>query len=208
MTLEYLRHDSLSQPHVQDRARDRINRCFDNDHAFNPRPFKSEYGQVEREFQQQGRAFFHCMMLSFDEARRGAGLIEDVLKVFISGGLLPLRRNHEQETHYISFEYCAKNWLLNSADIPLLPAAMETSHSRRFLCTYMRNELTHDPRKVNIEQCCFLADTEAKSFCASSAAVWAFYHDWVFPFMQNTSLDKCYRILSPDNPDSQTAKDK
>ena len=28
------------------------------------------------------------------------------------------------------------------------------------------------------------------------------------PFVQNTSLDKCYRILSPDNPDAQTAKDK
>ena len=69
------------------------------------------------------------MLLTLDECR-DAGVIKDTLKLFISGGMMPLRRNHEQETHYTSFAFSAKCWLLNTADAPLLPAALETSHSR------------------------------------------------------------------------------
>ena len=92
--------------------------------------------------QQQGHLYQQCAMLTFDECRRDIGLVEDVLKVFCSGGKVPLRKNHEPETRYTSFEFCAKTWLLNSADIPSVPSAMETSHRRRWRCTFMRNSIT------------------------------------------------------------------
>lgn len=148
------------------------------------------------------------MMLTFDEVRREAGVQEDTLKVLIAGGLLPMRRNHEPETRYHSFEYCAKTWLMNSADIPSLPTALETSHSRRFLCTFMRNSLTHDGSQVDISQCRFLSDPDAKSFCASPAAVWTFYNDWLLPYMEANCPRSSQKLLTEIDPNSQTAKDR
>ncbi|CAJ1380004.1 unnamed protein product [Effrenium voratum] len=107
--------------------------------------------QVEREFQQQGHQFFSCVWLTFDECRRDQGVIEDLLKLFTSGGHVPLRRNHEQETRYFSWAFCAKAWLMNAADIPIIPSALETSHARRLRCSYLRNTLTQDLDSVDIK---------------------------------------------------------
>lgn len=164
-------------------------------------------GQVEREFQQQGHQFFSCVWLTFDECRRDQGVIEDVLKIFTSGGQMPLRRNHEQETRYFSWPFCAKAWLMNAADVPMIPSAMETSHARRFKCSFLRNTLTHDMASVDVTNRIFLADQDAKTFCASPTAVWTFFHDWIFPFMQNTPFQQWHSILTAAPENSLTAKD-
>ena len=145
-------------------------------------------------------------MMTVDEVRREAGLQEDTLKVFIAGGLLPMRKNHQPETTYHSFEYCAKTWLMNTADIPYLPTALETSNSRHFLCTFMRNSLTYDAEQVDVSRCVFHCDPTAKEFCASAAAVWSFYHDWLWPWMDKNSPRACQQLLTNIPPGSQTAK--
>ncbi|CAE7300863.1 unnamed protein product [Symbiodinium necroappetens] len=162
---------------------------------------------VEREFQQQGHNFFQCVMLTFDEVRPGQGLLEDVFKVFVGGGYMPLRRNHEAETRYASWEYCAKAWLMNSGDIPHVPTAMETSHARRFRCTFLRNTLTYESGEVSIKDRIFAADADAKSFCSSPSAVWVFYHDWLFPYMTRRTPSQWYEALAHVATGSQTAKD-
>lgn len=164
-------------------------------------------GQVEREFQQRGHQFFSCVWLTFDECRRDQGVIEDVLKIFTSGGQMPLRSNHEQETRYFSWPFCAKAWLMNAADVPMIPSAMETSHARRFKCSFLRNTLTHDMASVDVINRIFLADQDAKTFCASPTAVWTFFHDWIFPFMQHTPFQQWHSILTAAPDDSLTAKD-
>ena len=163
--------------------------------------------QVEREFQQQGHQCFGCVWLTFDECRRDAGIVEDVFKTFTGGGDMPLRRNHEQETRYCSWAWCAKAWLLNAADVPMVPSALETSHARRFKCTFLRNTLTHDPASVDVANRVFLADMDAKPFCSSGSAVWSFLHDWVFPFMLHNRPGDWYSILTAAPEGSFTAKD-
>ena len=63
--------------------------------------------QTEREFQQQGANFIQCCYMVFDECRREQGLVEDLVKVFVGGGWLALRRNHEAETKYGHWSYAA-----------------------------------------------------------------------------------------------------
>ena len=157
--------------------------------------------------QQQGHLYQQCAMLTFDECRRDIGLVEDVLKVFCSGGKVPLRKNHEPETRYTSFEFCAKTWLLNSADIPSVPSAMETSHRRRWRCTFMRNSITHDPACVNIAERVFLADHEAKPFCGSPAAVWTWWHDWLWPYMTEHKPSEWLDTLTAPDPTSRTSQE-
>lgn len=45
------------------------------------------------------------------------------------------------------------------------------------------NTMTHDETVVNIQKGIFLADPEAKNFCAMPAAVWSYFHDWLWPWM-------------------------
>ena len=162
--------------------------------------------QVEREFQQQGHLYQHCVFLVFDEVRRDHEILEDTLKLFCSGGKILLRKNHEQETKYTSWEYCAKCWLMNTADIPSIPSAFETSHSRRFRATFMRANLTHDMEEVDVEKKNFHADADAKSFISSPPAVWSFFHDWLFPFMQQTRPMSWRSNLNHPEADSSAAK--
>jgi hypothetical protein len=163
--------------------------------------------QVEREFQQQGLNFFQCVMLTFDECRRDQGLVEDVVKVFLGGGKMPLRKNHEGETKYASWEYCGKNWNMNLGDIPHVPTAEEKSHARRYRCNYMRATLTNDPEKVDVANKVFLADPDAKNFCSHGESVWSFFHDFLFPLMEQTSPKQWSDALEFMAPGSQMMND-
>ena len=57
--------------------------------------------QAERQFQQQGLNLIHCSFMVFDESKRDQGIVEDQVKLFVGGGRMPLRRNHEADTKYI-----------------------------------------------------------------------------------------------------------
>ena len=87
-----------------------------------------------------------------DEVGRDHGACKDTLKPFCSGGKVPFRRNHEQEVKYTSWECCAKCWPMYTADFPIIPFAIEASHSRRFRATFMRANLKHDIEAVNVEE--------------------------------------------------------
>ena len=151
--------------------------------------------QTEREFQQQGANFIQRCYMVFDECRREQGLVEDLVKVFVGGGWLPLRRNHEAETKYGHWSYAGKVWCLNVGDIPHLPTAEEISHARRFRRTFMRSHFTSNGAEVAAERKIFRADPGAKAFMSSGEAVWCFYHDFLFPHLQKFGVQTCSNAL-------------
>ncbi|CAE6948302.1 unnamed protein product [Symbiodinium sp. CCMP2456] len=163
--------------------------------------------QTEREFQQQGSNFIQCCYLVFDECRREQGLIEDLVKVFVGGGWLPLRRNHEPETKYGHWAFAGKAWCLNVGDIPYLPTSQEISHARRFRCTFMRSHFTSNAADVDPDRKIFKADPSAKIFMASGEAVWCFYNDFLFPHLRKFGIHACSNALEYGTGSASTAKD-
>lgn len=163
--------------------------------------------QVEREFQQQGLNFLHCAYMVFDESKRDHGIIEDQVKLFVGGGPMPLRRNHEADTKYGQWPHTGKVWNMNVGDIPHVPTAQERSHARRYRCTYMRSRFSNLLTEVNVKEKVFPADPSAKAFMASSDAVWRFYHDFLFPHIKAQGLVKCSDNLEFVKSESVTAKD-
>ena len=147
--------------------------------------------QSEREFQVQGANFIHAAFLTFDECKRDSGIMEDIVKVFVGGGWLPLRRNHEAETRYGHWACTGKVWAMNSGDIPRVPTAEEVSHQRRFRCTYMRSTFTALEEEVDIPNKVFHADPGAKSFMSSGEAVWCFFQDFLFPHLRANGVPTC-----------------
>ena len=119
----------------------------------------------------------------FDECRREQGLVQDLVKVFVGGGWLPLCRNHVSETKYDHWSYAGKVWCLNVGDIPHLPTAEEICHARRFRCTFMRSHFTCNGAEVAAERKILRADPGAKAFMSSGEAVWCFYRDFLFPHL-------------------------
>lgn len=114
--------------------------------------------QADREFQVQGVNFLHAAFITFDECKREQGIMEDIIKVFVGGGWLPLGRNHEAETKYGHWAQTGKVWAMNTGDIPKVPTAEEISHQRRFRCTYMRSKFTAVEDEVDIPNKVFQAD--------------------------------------------------
>ncbi|CAJ1431563.1 unnamed protein product [Effrenium voratum] len=154
--------------------------------------------QVEREFQVQGSNFVHAVWMACDEARRQQGVCEDLMKNYIGGGWLPLRKNHAQETTYGCWRYAGKVWCMNTADIPEIPTSEERSNARRFRCTYMRSRFVPQSEAVSVQDKVFAADARAKDFMSSGAAVWCFYHDFLFPHMKKFGVQACSdRLESP-----------
>ena len=81
----------------------------------------------------QIRPFTTAMWLSIDESNPRNGIVTDTLKKFSSGEKLEMRRNHEQNTTYASFDFAGKAWGLNEKDIPTLASgALEESFARRY----------------------------------------------------------------------------
>ena len=165
--------------------------------------------QVEREFQVQGSNFVHAVWMACDEARRQQGVCEDLLKNYIGGGWLPLRKNHAQETTYGCWRYAGKVWCMNTADIPEIPTSEERSNARRFRCTYMRSRFVPQSEAVSVQGKVFAADARAKDFMSSGAAVWCFYHDFLFPHMKKFGVQACSdRLESPGEVSTTTLDTK
>ena len=163
--------------------------------------------QADREFQVQGVNFIHAAFLTFDECKRDQGLVEDIVKVFVGGGWLPLRRNHEAETRYGHWPNTGKVWAMNVGDIPKVPTAEEVSHRRRFRCTYTRSKFTANHDEVDVANRVFQADPTAKEFMASGDAVWCFFQDFLFPHLRVTGVQKCSDNLEHLRPGTCLQKD-
>ena len=104
--------------------------------------------QVDREFQQQGEKFLESRWLNFDECNRDAGLVEDLVKNFIAGGWIALRKNHAGETDYACWPKSGKSWLVNNDDVPHLPSAQEKSWQRRIRGLQMKNNFDLERRSL------------------------------------------------------------
>ena len=77
--------------------------------------------QTEEEFRKQGHLRRKLLWMSFDESKPTAGLSEEIFKLFCSGGMLALRRNHEAETRYASRGYAGESWCMDPNDAPIVP---------------------------------------------------------------------------------------
>ncbi|CAE7451478.1 unnamed protein product [Symbiodinium sp. CCMP2592] len=163
--------------------------------------------QTEREWQVQGANFLHSAFICFDEAKRDHPVMEEVLKLFVSGGQLPLRANHAADTRYGSWELCGKAWTMNTADVPCLPSAQERSHARRIRCTYMRSRFVHLESEVDASKRFFAADRSTKNFMSSPEAVWCWYNDMLFPHLKRYGVQACSDRLESPAADGQTAAD-
>ena len=71
--------------------------------------------------------------MTFDEAKRGLDVEEDVLKQFTGGASMTLRRNHEADTMYHKFSYVGKAWCVNSGEIPPIPTATDRTADDMYL---------------------------------------------------------------------------
>ena len=89
----------------------------------------------------QGHKFIDSIWLTLDECSRNIVVVESVPNTFIGGSMLPLRRDHEAATRYASSK-CGWAWCMNDGEIPSVSTVVETSHTRRFRCTYHRPEFT------------------------------------------------------------------
>ena len=147
--------------------------------------------------------FLHCVMLTFDESRGGQGIIDDVAKLFIGNGVLPLRRNHEADTSDGSYKLTGKNWLMNLGDIPSIPTALERSHACRWRGTFMRGEMTDKPSEVDVAKKKFLVDSDGKQFMVGGDAVWSFYHDFLFKYMRQTGPALWRKTLEKSSEDTK-----
>ena len=143
--------------------------------------------QVERDFQQQGLKYLHCVILIFSEYRREQRIVEDVVKLFTGNGALPLHRNHEAETKDGCYTFCGKNWCMNLGDVPAIPTTIERSYARRFRGIYMRSGITGNAEDMNIMERTFLADEDAEAFISSGDLVKSFYQDFFFKFKRQRS---------------------
>ena len=73
----------------------------------------------------QGINFLGMDWLAFDEAKPCSGIEEEILKVLLAGGKIPLRRNHEADTYYGAWPTAGRSWCMNDDDIPHVPNAQE-----------------------------------------------------------------------------------
>ena len=113
--------------------------------------------QIPREFQ-QGHNFIDATWVTFDEADRQHSVEEAILKMFVVGVTMPLRRNHEADTHYHLYSQTGKAWCFNIGDIPEMPTATETSQARRIRCIFHCSEFTAEVSGVDSELRVFVAN--------------------------------------------------
>ena len=164
--------------------------------------------QVPREFQQQGHAFVDSAWMTFDEANRELGADEASVKVFVGGGLMPLRKNHEAETHYGKYDKTGKAWCFNLGDMPSIPTAEETSHARRYRGIYHRAEFTSDETRVNPALKIFRAQPKLKDWIrAGGEAAATFWKALVIPYCAQRTPEERRRFLEYPPHDSQLYKD-
>ena len=66
--------------------------------------------QTAEEFRKQGHLYRGMRWVSVDESKNTLGIEDDVFKIFVSGGSLFLRKNHEAATHMADWSYCGESW--------------------------------------------------------------------------------------------------
>ena len=57
---------------------------------------------------------------------REMGVYEEVVKHLTSGGEMPLRKNHEDDTLRARLQKAGTSWCMNAGDIPQIITALES----------------------------------------------------------------------------------
>ena len=151
--------------------------------------------QRELEFQRQGHLLTGKAWVALDEIQRGTGLVEEAYKLFCEGGRLMLRRNHEAETHYASWECAAKTWCGNTRDIPYVPGAFDVNFARRTLCVRMESCFAFEPAKIDVARRVFPAKSGLRPFLSSPEAGMLYWRHFLIPFLQRTTKQACLNML-------------
>ena len=129
--------------------------------------------------------------LSVDESMPTVGIAEGVFKIFVSGGDICLRENHEAETHFADWPRCGKTWSMNPDDVPYVPSAMESAYRRRLRCVVMRSKFTQNPGEVCADSRIFLSDDTLKHWMRGPEATNVFCATVLMPFIRKTSKIEC-----------------
>ena len=147
--------------------------------------------QTSEEFRKQGHIYRGKKWISIDESRPAIGIEEEVFKIFVAGGELCLRRNHEAETHFACWPTCGKTWCMNPDDIPNVPSAMESAYERRLRCVVLRSKFTQDPAKVCQAERTYLADDTLKDWLRGPEASCVFWVTVLMPFIRKSTRSEC-----------------
>ena len=143
-----------------------------------------------------------------DECMRDAGLQEATVKAFTTGINMPLRRNHEADTSDANYKLTGKSWGMNNGDIPWVPTATETSHSRRYPAVYCRSEFTSELKYVDARQKIFKADPHARPWVRNDPEVPVVWHNFMIrEFREKNNADECRKILEYPAEGSLLEKD-
>ena len=120
--------------------------------------------QTPEEFRRQGHLYRGLRWLSVDEARPTSGVEGDIFKVFVTGGPLCLRKNHESETHHATWAKCGKSWAMNPDDAPYVPSAERNLYKRRLRCLRMRPKFSASQEESGPGNGIFLADDSIRDW--------------------------------------------
>ena len=151
--------------------------------------------QVPEEFRKQGYLLAQMRWISFDECKPDSSIEEEIFKMFAGGGRIALRKNHEAETHKVSWEFCGKSWNMNTFDVPHVASAADNNFRRRLRCVFLRSQFMSDARKVRIQGRIFEADSSLKTWLASGEAACVFWAKITFPFIRAHSQQECYDMV-------------
>ena len=149
--------------------------------------------QTPEEFRKQGHLYRGAKWLSVDESKPDLGIEEGVFKIFISGGSLCLRKNHEAETHYESWSNCGETWAMNPGDTPRVPGAMESAYKRRLRCVRMRAKFTSAPGEVDPHSRIFRSGDNLKGWLRGPEATSVFWARILMPPIRKSSKASCER---------------
>ena len=89
-----------------------------------------------------------CWM-AFGESMGSVGMQEDTFKLFVGGGYLSLRRNHEAETHQARCDRFGESRNMNPGDIPYVKGEMESPYKRRPRCIRIQSKFTRNMAEVD-----------------------------------------------------------
>ena len=131
---------------------------------------------------------------------------EDVMRVFLSGDRLPLRRNHEAETYEARWHKVGKSWNGNCKDCPYIASARESCFARRFRAMCLHSQFVSGTNKASVRDRVFRpADAELETWLSLPVAGFVFCRFWLLPFMAKNSKQDCRDLIS--NPGAQVEID-
>ena len=151
--------------------------------------------QQENEFRKQGYRFVMKAWMGFDEMKPNSTLEEEIFKLFVAGGFVDLRRNHEMETNSAQWNRSGKSWNGNEKDTPFVPSAREKTFTRRFRCLRLHGSYTMDSSKVDVAARVFEADTDLDEWLCQPLAGHLFWQFFLIPFIGKHRIHECKKLI-------------